>query len=88
MKSSNPSARRQTIEAKFSELLATRYASIKAEDSERMRNWEESMRLLYKADHYLPVLWAREFSSEHPTSDFLKPFGVGLLILVILSISS
>src|SRR5580700_8497530 len=45
-------------ETKMSRLLYHAYGRIKAENPEKVRNWKESMSLLYKGDHYLPVLWA------------------------------
>jgi hypothetical protein len=73
-------------ETKMSRLLHHAYTRIKAEDPGKVRNWKESMSLLHKGDHYLPVLWAANFPSEHPARDFLKPFGVGLLIALIVAI--
>jgi len=73
-------------EAKMSRLLHHSYKRLKAENPERMRHWQEAMRLLSKGDHYLPVLWDAEFPSEHPIRDFLKPFAVGLLTAVVIAI--
>lgn len=73
-------------EAKMSRLLHHAYKRLKADDPERVRRWQEAMRLLSKGDHYLPVLWEAEFPSELPIRDFLKPFGVGLLIAVVIAI--
>jgi hypothetical protein len=73
-------------EAKMSRLLHHAYERIKEEDPGNLRNWKESMNLLYKGDHYLPVLWEAKFPSEHPIRDFLKPFGVGLLIALVIAI--
>jgi hypothetical protein len=73
-------------EAKMSRLLHHAYKRLKADDPERVRNWQEAMNLLCKGDHYLPVLWDAEFPSEQPIRDFLKPFGIGVLIAIALAL--
>ena len=73
-------------EAKMSRLLHHAYRRLQADDPERLRTWKEAMSLLYKGDHYLPVLWEAEFPSEHPIGDFLRPFGVGVLLALVIAI--
>lgn len=73
-------------EAKMSRLLHDAYKRLKIENPEGARNWKKAMRLLSKGDHYLPVLCGAEFPTENPIADFLKPFGVGLLIAVVIAI--
>ena len=73
-------------EAKMSRLLHHAYDRLKSENPEGVRKWREAMNLLSKGDHYLPVLWDAEFPSEHPIRDFLKPFGIGVLIAIALAL--
>jgi hypothetical protein len=67
-------------EATMSRLLQHAYDRLKAEDTERKRIWDQSVRELRKGDHYLLVLWDVELPSEHPTRDSFKLVGIGLLI--------
>jgi hypothetical protein len=75
-------------EAKISRLLHHAYNRLKAEDPERKRNWDEAIRTLRKGDHYFLVLWDLELPSEHPTRDFFKLLGVGLLVAVGIAIAT
>lgn len=69
-------------EAKISGLLHHAYKRLKSEDPTRMREWNLAIRTLRRGDHYLLVLWDTAPPSDHPTRDFLKPVGVGVLIAV------
>ena len=69
-------------EAKMSRLLHHAHKRLKKEDPEKLREWNEAMRVLHKGDHYILVLWDTEPSSDHPVRDFFKPFGIGVLIAV------
>jgi hypothetical protein len=73
-------------EAKMSRLLHHAYERLKVESPDRVRNWKDAIRLLSRGDHYLPVLWAADFPSDHPIRDFLKPVGIGFLIAVVAAI--
>ena len=75
-------------EAKISRLLRHAYNRLKAEDPERKRNWDQAIRTLREGDHYLLVLWDLELPSEHPTRDFFKLLGVGLLVAVGIAIAT
>ena len=74
-------------EAKMSRLLHHAYKRLKQEDPEKLREWNEAMRVLGRGDHYILVLSDVEPSSDHPVRDFLKPFGIGVLIAVGLAIA-
>jgi hypothetical protein len=74
-------------EAKMSRLLHHAYKRLKREDPERTRQWNAAIRVLERGDHYILVLWDSEPSSDHPVRDFFKPFGIGLLIAVGLTIA-
>jgi hypothetical protein len=69
-------------EAKISRLLHHAYKRLKVEDPERKRNWDRAIRALRKGDHYFLVLWDMKPRNEHPTHDFLKLLGVGMLVAV------
>lgn len=69
-------------EPKISRLLHNAHKRLKQEDPEKLRQWNEAMRVLRRGDHYILVLWDVEPSSDHPVRDFLKPFGIGVLIAV------
>jgi hypothetical protein len=69
-------------EPKISRLLHNAHKRLKQEDPEKLRQWNEAMRVLNKGDHYILVLWDTEPSSDHPVRDFFKPFGIGVLIAV------
>jgi hypothetical protein len=75
-------------EAKISRLLHHAYNRLKAEDPERRRNWDQAIRTLRKGDHYFLVLWDLALPSEHPTRDFFKLLGVGLLVAVGIAIAT
>jgi hypothetical protein len=75
-------------EAKVSRLLHHAYNRLKAEDPERKRNWDQAIRTLRKGDHYFLVLWDLKLPSEHPTRDFFKLLGVGLLVAVGIAIAT
>jgi hypothetical protein len=75
-------------EAKVSRLLHHAYNRLKAEDPERKRNWDQAIRTLRKGDHYFLVLWDLKLPSEHPTRDFFKHLGVGILVAVGIAIAT
>jgi hypothetical protein len=75
-------------EAKISRLLHHAYNRLKVEDPERKRNWDQAIRTLRKGDHYVLVLWDLNLPSEHPTRDFFKLLGVGLLVAVGIAIAT
>jgi hypothetical protein len=75
-------------EAKVSRLLHHAYKRLKQEDPERARRWNEAIRVLLKGDHYFLVLWDTEPPSDQPVRDFLRPFGVGLLIAAGIAIAT
>src|SRR5215469_14200547 len=58
------------------------YHAYKSDDPTRTREWNLAIRTLRRGDHYLLVLWDTAPPSDHPTRDFLKPVGVGVLIAV------
>ena len=70
-------------EAKMSRLPHRAHARLKGNDPERLRTWKEAMSLLKTGDHYLLVLWMADFPSDHPSRDFLKKFGIGVLFAVV-----
>jgi hypothetical protein len=56
-------------EAKMSGLLHRAYKRLKKDNPERIRNWDQAMRVLQGGDHYLPVLWAtRPGDSTFPST--------------------
>ena len=67
-------------EIKISRLVHHAYERLKMESPERRRMWDQAIRELRKGDHYFLVLWDTTPPSEHPTRDFFKFIGVGLLI--------
>ena len=75
-------------ERKISRLLHHAYNRLKAEDPESKRNWDQAIRTLRRADHYFLVLWDLKLPSEHPTRDFFKLLGVGLLVAVGIAIAT
>jgi hypothetical protein len=75
-------------EAKVSRLLHHAYNRLKAENPERKRNWDQAIRTLRKGDHYFLVLWDLKLTSEHPTRDFFKLLGVGILVAVGIAIAT
>ena len=75
-------------ETKISRLLHHAYDRLKLEDPEGKRTWDQAIRTLRKGDHYFLVLWDIKPRSEHPTRDFLKPVGVGMLIAVGIGIAA
>jgi hypothetical protein len=75
-------------EAKISRLLHHAYNRLKVEDPERIRNWDQAIRTLRKGDHYFLVLWDLKLPSEHPTRDFFKLLGIGLLVAVGIAIAT
>jgi hypothetical protein len=75
-------------EAKISRLLHHAYDGLKLEDPGRKRTWDDAIRTLRKGDHYLLVLWDIKPKSEHPTRDFFKLLGVGMLIAVGIGIAT
>jgi len=75
-------------ETKISWLLHHAYDRLKLEDPEGKRTWDQAIRTLRKGDHYLPVLWDIKPRSEHPTRDFFKLLGVGMLIAVGIGIAA
>jgi hypothetical protein len=72
----------------MSQLLHHAHKRLKQEDPEKLRQWNEAMRVLRRGDHYILVLWDVEPSSDHPVRDFFKPFGIGLLIAVGIAIAT
>ena len=75
-------------ETKISRILHHSYYRLKLEDPERKRTWDQAIRTLRKGDHYFLVLWDITPKSEHPTRDFFKHFGVGVLIAVGIGIAA
>jgi len=75
-------------ETKISRLLHHAYDRLKLEDPEGKRTWDQAIRTLRKGDHYFLVLWDIKPRSEHPTRDFFKPVGVGMLIAVGIGIAA
>ena len=74
-------------EAKMSRLLHHAHKRLKQEDPERTRQWNEAMRVLERAIITFWFSGIREPSSDHPVRDFFKPFGIGVLIAVGLTIA-
>jgi len=75
-------------ETKLSRLLHHAYDRLKLEDPEGKRTWDQAIRTLRKGDHYFLVLWDIRPASEHPTRDFFKLLGVGMLIAVGIGIAA
>jgi hypothetical protein len=73
-------------EAKIARLLRNAHRRLKKENAETARVWKESFRKLREGDHYLLVLWNAAPLSDHPTRDFFKHVGIGVLIAVFLFI--
>jgi hypothetical protein len=70
-------------EAKMSRLLHHAYKRLKQEDPEKLREWNEAMRVLHKGDHYILVLCDTEpptAPGDRPPHDSLKLLGTGLLV--------
>ena len=74
-------------ETKISRLLHHAYDRLKLEDPEGRRTWDQAIRMLRRGDHYFLVLWDIKPTSEHPTRDFFKLLGVGMLIAVGMAIA-
>jgi hypothetical protein len=74
-------------EAKISGLLHHAYDKLKTADPENKRVWDQAVRELRKRDHYFLVLWDIELPSDHPTRDFFKLLGIGMLIAVGIGIA-
>jgi hypothetical protein len=74
-------------ETKISRLLHHAYDRLKLEDPEGKRTWDQAIRTLRKGDHYFLVLWDITPRSEHPTRDFFKLLGVGMLMAVGIGIA-
>jgi hypothetical protein len=75
-------------ETKSSRLIHHAYDRLKLEDPEGKRTWDQAIRTLRKGDHYFLVLWDIKPGSEHPTRDFFKLLGVGMLIAVGVGITA
>jgi hypothetical protein len=75
-------------EAKVSRLLHHAYARLKGEDSEKVRRWEQSIRILRKGDHYILVLWDVKAPGDRPAGDSLKLLGAGLLVATAIVVAS
>jgi hypothetical protein len=60
-------------EAKMSGLLHRAYKRLKKENPAKIRFWDDSMRLLRRRDHYLPVLWANKPTSGAPQGNYIRP---------------
>lgn len=75
-------------ETKISRLLHHAYDRLKLADPEGKRTWDQAIRTLRKGDHYFLVLWDITPGSEHPTRDFLKLLGVGMLIAVGIGVAA
>ena len=70
-------------EAKMSRLLRNAHKRLKQEDPEKLRQWNEAMRVLRKGDHYILVLCDTEppiAPGNRPPHDSLKLLGTGLLV--------
>jgi hypothetical protein len=68
-------------EAKMGRLLRHAYKRLKAESPQKIREWDEAIRLLSKGDHYLPVLWDTKPPGENRVRDIMIMVGIGLLIV-------
>jgi hypothetical protein len=75
-------------ETKISRLLHHAYDRLKLEDPEGKRTWDQAIGTLRKGDHYFLVLWDIKPRSDHPTRDFFKLLGVGMLIAVGIGIAA
>jgi hypothetical protein len=75
-------------ETKLPRLLHHAYDRLRLEDPEGKRTWDQAIRTLRKGDHYFLVLWDIKPASEHPTRDFFKLLGVGMLIAVGIGIAA
>src|SRR5260370_17878982 len=71
-------------ETKISRLLHHAYKRLKQENAERVRNWDEAIKILRKGDHYFLVLWDINPPSEHPTRDTFLLIGIGMLIAFVI----
>jgi hypothetical protein len=74
-------------EAKMSRLLHHAYKRLKQEDPERARQWNATIRVLRRGDHYFLVLWDIKPPTDHPVRDFFKLIGAGLLVVAALGIA-
>jgi hypothetical protein len=76
----------EEYEPKIARLLKNAYSQIRKENQDQKRNWDEAIRVLQKGDHYILVLWDISPPSEHPTRDFFKHMGIGVLIAILIAI--
>ncbi len=70
-------------EAKMSRLLHHAHKRLKQDDPEKLREWNEAMRVLNRGDHYILVLCNTEppiAPGGRPPHDSLKLLGAGLLV--------
>lgn len=72
----------ERYEAKIASLLHHAYKRLKSEDPEKVRHWDSAIRTLSSGDHYLPVLWSTDASSEHPFGDTFTPLRKSLPLLL------
>lgn len=75
-------------EAKISTLLHHAYSRLKKEEPEKRDLWDQAMAMLKRGDHYLLVLWRAEPQSDHPTRDFFRNVGIGVIIAVVIFIGT
>ena len=75
-------------ETKLSRLLHHAYTRLKSEDPEKVRTWDQSMRMLRKGDHYVLVLWDIKVPAAPSMKDRLKLLGTGLLIATVVVLGS
>lgn len=68
-------------EAKMSNLLHHTYERLKAEGTERKRDWDEAIRTLRKGDHYFLVLWNLKPAGERPPHDSVKLIASALVLI-------
>jgi hypothetical protein len=79
-------------EAKISRLLHDAYKRLKVENPARVRDWDQSIRILRTGDHYILALWDLKAPNEHqgdlkppnahPVRDSLKLLGFGVLVAI------
>ena len=75
-------------ETKLSRLLHHAYTRLKSEDPEKVRTWDQSIRMLRKGDHYVLVLWDIKVPAAPSMKDRLKLLGTGLLIATVVVLGS
>lgn len=68
-------------EAKMGRLLRHAYKRLKTDSPQKMREWDEAIRLLSKGDYYLPVLWHTKPAGENRRRDLFIMIGIGILIV-------